>query len=173
LLGFLAGLVGVTPAAGFVTPSGAFVIGIITGALCFLGVKIKNIFDFDDSLDAFGVHCVAGIAGGLLTGLLANSAINEEDVDGAFHGSGHQLGIQIYGMVVSLGWSVFGTALVMLFVDKLIGLRVSAQSELVGLDRAEHGSTMTSQASHAPQRRKDENISFWTKLQICIGWSSV
>jgi ammonium transporter, Amt family len=156
-LGFLAGLIGITPAAGFVSPSGAFVIGIVTGASCFAGVKIKNSFDIDDSLDAFGIHAIGGIVGGLLTGLLANSAIGGED--GAFHGSGRQLGIQIYGIVVSAGWSVVGTALVMLFVDQLIGLRVSKQSELVGLDRAEHDTTMTSQGSSAAAHKVPDNAS--------------
>jgi ammonium transporter, Amt family len=148
-------LVGITPAAGFVTPSGAFVIGIVSGISCCYGVKIKNIFDFDDSLDAFGIHAIGGIMGGLLTGLLANSVVDGED--GAFHGSGRQFGIQIYGIVVSAGWSVVGTALVMLLVDKTLGLRVSAQSELVGLDFAEH-QHKGPQVSHAPlHRRKDDS----------------
>jgi ammonium transporter, Amt family len=161
-------LVGITPAAGFVTPSGAFVIGIVTGASCFAGVKIKNSLDIDDSLDAFGIHAIGGIVGGLLTGLLANSVVGGQD--GAFHGSGRQFGIQIYGIVVSAGWSVVGTALVMLLVDKLIGLRVDKQSELVGLDRAEHNATMTAQASKAPQRKGKEEETIWAKiLRYCRG----
>jgi ammonium transporter, Amt family len=164
--GFLAGLVGITPAAGFVTPSGAFVIGIVSGASCCSGVKIKNSLDIDDSLDAFGIHAIGGIVGGLLTGLLANSAIGGED--GAFHDSGRQFGLQVYGIVVSASWSIVGTALVMLFVDKLIGLRVSEQSELMGLDRAEHNTTMTSQASTA-SRRKALEISIWKRILLLCG----
>lgn len=132
-------------------------IGIVTGAACCSGVKIKNVFDFDDSLDAFGIHCIAGAVGGLLTGLLANEVVGGED--GAFHGSGRQLGIQVYGIVVSAGWSVVGTALVMILVDKTIGLRVSQQSELVGLDFAEH-QHKSSQVSHAPIHRKKEEPKF-------------
>jgi ammonium transporter, Amt family len=144
-------LVGITPAAGFVTPSGAFVIGIVSGISCCYGVKIKNIFDFDDSLDAFGIHAIGGIMGGLLTGLLANSVVDGED--GAFHGSGRQFGIQIYGIVVSAGWSVFGTALVMLLVDKTLGLRVPPRTEY-RMDELLHGSTLTNQAGAA--RRIDD-----------------
>lgn len=156
-LGFIAGLVGVTPAAGFVTPSGAFVIGIVTGICCCFGVKIKNIFDFDDSLDAFGIHAIAGVVGGILTGLLANETIGGQN--GAFHGSGRQLGIQIYAIIVTMGWSAVGTSLVMFLVDKTLGLRVSAQSELAGLDRAEHGNTLTMQSSNTAAKRKTDEPS--------------
>ena len=130
-------------------------IGIVSGVSCCYGVKIKNFLDIDDSLDAFGIHAIGAIVGGLLTGLLANSVIGGQD--GAFHGSGRQFGLQIYGIVVSAGWSIVGTALVMFLVDKLVGLRVSEQSELVGLDRAEHDTTMTSQASKAPSHKKVES----------------
>ena len=157
-----------TPAAGFVTPSGAFVIGIVTGGCCCFGVKIKNIFDFDDSLDAFGIHAIAGVVGGILTGLLANEIVGGQN--GAFHDSGRQLGIQIYGIVVTIGWSIVGTSLIMLFVDKTLGLRVSAQSELAGLDRAEHGNTMTAQGSNSAQlkfmQKKNYNLlSFFNKKE--------
>ncbi len=129
-------------------------IGIVTGVSCFYGVKIKDTFGFDDSLDAFGIHAIAGIVGGLLTGLLANETIGGQN--GAFHGSGRQLGIQIYGIVVTIGWSAFGTAIIMLAVDNMIGLRVSAQSELVGLDRTEHGNTLTTQGSVAPKKAQPQ-----------------
>eukprot|EP00604_Paraphysomonas_vestita_P004468 CAMPEP_0174825404 /NCGR_PEP_ID=MMETSP1107-20130205/42712_1 /TAXON_ID=36770 /ORGANISM="Paraphysomonas vestita, Strain GFlagA" /LENGTH=352 /DNA_ID=CAMNT_0016056959 /DNA_START=734 /DNA_END=1792 /DNA_ORIENTATION=+ len=231
--GFIAGLVGITPAAGFVTPSGSFVIGIITGGVCCFGVKIKDIFDFDDSLDAFGIHAIAGVVGGILTGLLASeqtrnklhlhgvgyqfglqllgivatatwAAIgtflvmylvdktfglrvdkNTEEAgtnkmiaiagvvggiltgllaneriggqDGAFHGSGHQLGIQIYGIVVTIGWSAVGTFLVMYLVDKTFGLRVDKNTEARGLDLPQVGSTLTAQASKATPRNHNNN----------------
>lgn len=130
------------------TPSGAFVIGIVGGACCYGGVKIKKYIDIDDSLDAFGIHAVGGIAGGILTGLLSNSVVGGDHTDGAFHGSGRQLGLQLYGIVVTAGWSVVGTGIVMLLVDVTLGLRVSKETELMGLDRGEHETTMANQASN-------------------------
>jgi ammonium transporter, Amt family len=152
-LGTIAGLVGITPAAGYVSPSSAFIIGISSGIACHFGIKIKHVFDFDDSLDAFGIHAIAGVVGGLLTGLLAHS----HEAEGTFHGETKQIGIQIFGILVTMLWSIVGTALVFFVVDGLIGLRVSAQNEAHGLDLAQHGSTMTSQATKASRiGKKDE-----------------
>jgi ammonium transporter, Amt family len=152
----IAGLIGITPAAGFVTPSSAFAIGIASGVSCFFGIQIKTIFDFDDSLDAFGLHAIAGIVGGLLTGLFAHTATEE----GLFHGAITQFGLQIYGIILTVVWSVFGTAFVLLIVDTFFGLRVSEKEETVGLDLAQHGSTLTAQASKASRRLgiEDQNI---------------
>jgi hypothetical protein len=148
--GSLAGLVAITPAAGYVNPTGAFIIGVAGGIACSQGVKIKNYFNFDDALDAFGIHAVGGVVGGLLVGCLAMESIGE--VRGLFYGNPKQLGLQLYGMSVTIAWSVIGTGIIMLTVDMVFGLRVSASKELIGLDRTQHASTMYSQITNAPQR---------------------
>jgi ammonium transporter, Amt family len=156
----IAGLVGITPAAGYVTPSSAFVIGIVSGVTCYYGIRIKTIFDFDDSLDAFGLHAIAGIVGGLLTGLFAHTSAEE----GLFHGAAKQFGIQIYGILLTVLWSVLGTGFVLLIVDTFLGLRVSDKEEAIGLDWAQHGNTLTSQASKAQRRIGKEEQSICCQL---------
>ncbi len=142
--GAVAGLVGITPAAGFVTPINALWIGLITGVFCyFMVVKVKTIFGYDDSLDAFGVHGAGGTIGALLTGVFASSAINPifgaGKPLGMLEGNGRQLLNQLVG--VALGWSIsiVGTLIILFVVDKLIGLRVSEDDEREGLDLSQHG----------------------------------
>ncbi len=142
--GAVAGLVGITPAAGFVTPMGSLWIGLITGVFCFfMVVKVKNIFGYDDSLDAFGVHGSGGTIGAILTGLFANSGINAifgaGKATGFFEGNHHQLVNQLVG--IGLAWviSIVGTLLILFVVDKLMGLRVSEDDEREGLDLTQHG----------------------------------
>ncbi len=142
--GAVAGLVGITPAAGFVTPMSALWIGLITGVFCFyMVVKVKNIFGYDDSLDAFGVHGAGGTMGALLTGLFANSAINPllgaGKPTGFFEGNHHQIVNQITGVAIAWTLSIVGTLLILVIVDKLIGLRVSEEDERTGLDLTQHG----------------------------------
>lgn len=142
--GAVAGLVGITPAAGFVTPISALWIGLLTGIFCFLMVFIvKNKFGYDDSLDAFGVHGAGGTLGAILTGIFANSAINpilgKGHATGLLEGNAHQLLNQAVG--VGLAWviSIVGTLVLLVIVDKTIGLRVSADDEVTGLDLSQHG----------------------------------
>ena len=142
--GAVAGLVGITPAAGFVTPMGALWIGAITGVFCFyMVVKVKNIFGYDDSLDAFGVHGSGGTLGAVLTGLFANSGINAVfgagKATGFFEGNHHQLLNQLVGVALAWVISIVGTLLILFVVDKLIGLRVSEDDEREGLDVSQHG----------------------------------
>ncbi len=142
--GAVAGLVGITPAAGFVTPMSALWIGLITGVFCFyMVVKVKNVFGYDDSLDAFGVHGAGGTMGALLTGLFANSAINPllgaGKPTGFFEGNHHQIVNQITGVGIAWTLSIVGTLLILVVVDKLIGLRVSDEDERIGLDLTQHG----------------------------------
>jgi hypothetical protein len=144
-------LVAITPAAGFVSQTGAFIIGAVGGVAVSRGVLIKDIFKFDDALDAFGVHAIAGLLGSLMVGLFAKEEIG--GVNGAFYGHPKQLGLQVYGVVVTAGWACFGTWLVMTFVDVFIGLRVSASKE-GNMDRSQHGSTMYSQISSVPDRKQ-------------------
>ena len=142
--GAVAGLVGITPAAGFVTPMSALWIGLITGVFCFfMVVTVKNLFGYDDSLDAFGVHGAGGTMGAILTGLFANSAINplfgKDKATGFFEGNHHQIVNQFTGVAIAWGLSIVGTTVILFLVDKLIGLRVSEEDERTGLDISQHG----------------------------------
>jgi hypothetical protein len=151
LSGCIAGLVAITPAAGYVNPTGAFIIGAAGGIACSQGVKIKNYFNFDDALDAFGIHAVGGVVGGLLLGCFATEHVGGNN--GLFYGNPRQLGLQFYGIVVTMLWSGVMTGLIFVGVDKTIGLRVDPRIELAGLDRAEHGSTMDAQMVNLAKRR--------------------
>ncbi|HEY6466333.1 MAG TPA: ammonium transporter [Candidatus Acidoferrales bacterium] len=146
--GSVAGLVAITPAAGFVTPMGALIIGLIAGAFCFWMVTVvKNRFGYDDSLDAFGVHGAGGTIGALLTGIFASSVINPifKKADGTVLPSGvlegnfHQILNQFVGVAIAWGLAIVGTLVILFLVDKTIGLRVSEESEQQGLDLTQHG----------------------------------
>ena len=146
--GAVAGLVAITPAAGFVQPMSAVVIGLVAGAFCyFMVIKVKNWFGYDDSLDAFGVHGAGGTLGAVLTGLFASSAINPIFKDakgnplpsGAVDGNWHQVLNQLVG--IGLAWiiSIVGTLILLKLVDLTVGLRVSRDQEVEGLDLTQHG----------------------------------
>jgi ammonium transporter, Amt family len=142
--GAVAGLVAITPASGFVTPMGSLWIGLFAGVFCFwMVVKVKNIFGYDDSLDAFGVHGAGGTLGALLTGLFANSVINPifgvGKATGFFEGNHRQLLNQAVGVGIAWGLSIVGTLIILFVVDKLIGLRVTEEAEREGLDLSQHG----------------------------------
>ncbi|WP_421915600.1 ammonium transporter [Mesorhizobium sp.] len=131
--GAVAGLVAVTPASGFVNPTGAFIIGILAGVICYISaVKVKHIFGYDDSLDAFGVHGVGGIVGALLTGALADPLINPA-------GKGGSVAIQLYGIVFTILWTAIATFVILYIVKALVGLRPTTQEEVEGLDISQHG----------------------------------
>ena len=130
--GAVAGLVAITPAAGFVEPWGAIVIGLVAGAVCFYAVNLKSRFGYDDSLDVVGVHLVGGIVGALLTGILASTAVN------AFEGGTVQFGKQAIGVAATLGFSFLVTLAILKIVDVLVGLRVSEEDEVTGLDLSQH-----------------------------------
>jgi Amt family ammonium transporter len=131
--GAVAGLVAVTPASGFVNPTGAFVIGIVAGILCYVAaVKVKHMFGYDDSLDAFGVHGVGGIIGALLTGVFADPAINAL-------GEGASVGKQLYGIIFTILWTAIATAAILYLVKALVGLRPTKSEEVEGLDITQHG----------------------------------
>lgn len=146
--GAVAGLVAITPAAGFVQPMSAIVMGLIVGVFCFfMVVKVKQIFGYDDSLDAFGVHGAGGTLGAILTGIFANSAVNPILKDssgkvlpsGLLEGNGHQLLNQIIGVALAWVISAVGTFVLLKIVDTVIGLRVTAEDESTGLDLTQHG----------------------------------
>jgi Amt family ammonium transporter len=138
--GVVAGLVAITPAAGFVGLGSSLLIGLIAGVLGFFSVAIlKNKIGYDDSLDAFGVHGMCGIWGALATGLFANPAINEIGT-GLFFGNPGQVAIQAISIVGTIVYTAIGT-LIVIFVTKALtgGIRVSEEDEILGLDSAIHG----------------------------------
>ncbi len=138
--GAVAGLVAITPAAGFVDVGAALIIGLAAGILGFVFVaKIKHKLGYDDSLDAFGVHGICGIWGALATGLFANPAVNEAGT-GLFYGNPKQVWIQLISIVGTAAYSAIAT-LIVIFVARLItgGIRIDKESEIEGLDNAFHG----------------------------------
>ncbi len=138
LSGAVAGLVAITPAAGYVNPAGALVIGLIAGLVCLWGVtSLKHRFKYDDSLDAFGVHGLGGIVGAILTGVFALESIG--GTAGAIEGNIAQIGIQIWGIVATIVWSGIATFAILKGIDAIIGLRVSKEEEIEGLDINLHG----------------------------------
>jgi ammonium transporter, Amt family len=139
ITGSVAGLAAVTPASGFVKPTGAVWIGIGAAALCYYtAVILKAKFGYDDTLDAFGVHGVGGIWGVLATGLFASKAVNPAGADGLFYGGTALLWAQVKGTLVTTAWSLAGTFVILKALDLVMGLRVSEHEERVGLDLTGH-----------------------------------
>jgi ammonium transporter, Amt family len=142
--GCVAGLVAITPASGFVTPMSALWIGLIAGVVCYLMVvKVKALFGYDDSLDAFGVHGAGGTLGALLTGIFASSTINPilgaGKPTGLLEGNKGQIVNQFIGVAIAWTLSIVGTLIILFIVDKVVGLRVSEEDERTGLDLSQHG----------------------------------
>jgi Amt family ammonium transporter len=146
--GAVAGLVAITPAAGFVGPMAALLIGLIAGVVCYTMVaKVKEWFGYDDSLDAFGVHGAGGTLGALLTGVFASRYVNPVFKDaqgnatgsGLFDGNAHQLLNQATGVVIAWVLAAAGTVALLKIVDLTVGLRVTEEQEIKGLDLTQHG----------------------------------
>jgi ammonium transporter, Amt family len=146
--GAVAGLVAITPAAGFVGPMPALLIGLIAGAFCYYMVAaVKARFGYDDSLDAFGVHGAGGTLGAILTGIFASSAVNPILKDaqgnalpsGMIDGNFHQIVNQLVGIAVAWTLAIVGTLIILKIVDMTVGLRVSEEHEVMGLDLSQHG----------------------------------
>jgi Amt family ammonium transporter len=139
ITGAVAGLVAITPAAGFVNLNGAVWIGVGVSVICYFSVAIvKAKFGYDDSLDAFGVHGVGGIWGAVATGLWATKAVNSAGADGLFYGNPVQLLIQVKAVLVTIAYSGVASYLLLKLVDRTVGLRVSEQEERIGLDLTQH-----------------------------------
>ena len=136
--GAVAGLVAITPAAGFVSPISAILIGLVAGTLCYLAVVAKSKLGYDDALDVVGVHGVGGLWGALATGLFASTAINPGGADGLFFGNASLLFIQAEGALATIAYSVVVTFIILKGIDLTIGLRVSAEDEQQGLDLSQH-----------------------------------
>jgi Amt family ammonium transporter len=137
--GAVAGLVAITPAAGYVEPMSAFWIGAIAGAVCYGAVAVLKIkLDYDDSLDTFGLHGIGGIVGAFLTGVFANVAVNPAGANGLFKNNGAQVVNQIVGVLATISYSSIGTFILLKIVDAAVGLRISKEDELEGLDLSQH-----------------------------------
>lgn len=139
--GAVAGLVAITPAAGFVGPISSVVIGIVAGAVCYFAVLAKHSLGYDDALDVVGVHCVGGIWGAIATGLFASKAINAAGSDGLFFGNPGQLWTQILAVLITLVYSFIVTLVILYIIKAIMGLKVSEEDEFVGCDTSEHGET--------------------------------
>ena len=141
--GAVAGLVAITPASGFVNPMGALVIGIVAGLVCFWGATgLKHAMGYDDSLDAFGVHGIGGFVGAILTGVFAIEVIGGEGKKGLIDGNAGQVLTQLWGSLVCIAWCAVATFIILKIIDALIGLRVTAEEEVEGLDINLHGETV-------------------------------
>ncbi|MEU6079801.1 ammonium transporter [Streptomyces sp. NPDC047108] len=139
--GAVAGLVAITPAGGSVSPLGAIAVGAIAGVLCAMAVGLKYRLNYDDSLDVVGVHLVGGVVGSLLVGFFATGGV-QSDAKGLFYGGGlDQLGKQATGVFAVLAYSLLVSAILAFAVDKVIGMRVSEDVEVSGIDQDEHAET--------------------------------
>jgi Amt family ammonium transporter len=137
--GAVGGLVAITPAAGFVNISGAIIIGVAAGVIPFFAVaKLKPMFGYDDTLDAFGIHGIGGTIGAILTGVFADPAINEAG-KGLLYGNPGQLLTQLIAVAVTLVYSGVMTFIIFMIIKAVVGLRVGAEEETIGLDESEHG----------------------------------
>jgi ammonium transporter, Amt family len=137
--GAVGGLVAITPAAGFVNIGGALCIGLAAGVIPFFAVaKLKPMFGYDDTLDAFGIHGIGGTIGALLTGVFADPAINEAG-KGLLYGNPGQLWTQIIAVAVTIAYSAIMTFVIFMIIKATVGLRVGAEEETIGLDESEHG----------------------------------
>src|SRR5262245_3112177 len=139
--GAVAGLVAITPASGYVGPMSSIVIGAVAGALCYSACNLKSRFGYDDSLDVVGVHGVGGTWGALATGLFASKAINDGGADGLFFGNPGQLWTQAIAVVSTIVLAVVLTWVILKIVDAVVGLRVSDEDEVAGLDLSQHSET--------------------------------
>jgi Amt family ammonium transporter len=139
ITGAVAGLAAVTPGAGFVALSGAIWIAIFAGIICWLAVTaLKARFQYDDSLDAFGVHGIGGIWGTIAVGIWATKAVNAGGVDGLLYGNPHQLWLQIKAVGLTMVYSFVMSMILFKVVDFVIGLRVKERDEAIGLDLTQH-----------------------------------
>jgi ammonium transporter, Amt family len=146
--GAVAGLVAITPASGFVTPMSALIIGFIAGVVCYFAVTgLKKALGYDDSLDAFGVHGVGGFTGAILTGVFANSAVNTVFKDaqggalpsGLIEGNPKQVLNQLIASLIAIVMTIVGSFVILKVVDLIVGVRISGEDEVTGLDLSQHG----------------------------------
>ncbi|HJW48737.1 MAG TPA: ammonium transporter [Candidatus Limnocylindria bacterium] len=136
--GAVAGLVAITPAAGYVDVSSAIVIGLGAGTICYLGIQLTKRLRVDDALDVFGVHGVGGAWGAIATGLFASSAVNSAAANGLINGNPAQLGIQLVAVAAVVGYAAVMTFVILKVINLFVALRVPEQDEVLGLDASQH-----------------------------------
>ena len=139
--GAVAGLVAITPASGFVGPVSSIIIGGLAGIICYSAILLKSRLGYDDSLDVVGIHGFGGTWGALATGLFASTAINPDGANGLFFGNPGQLWIQFVSVIASMAFAFFMTLIILKVVDLIIGLRVTEEEEIRGLDISLHNET--------------------------------
>ncbi len=139
--GAVAGLVAITPAAGFVGPLSSIILGLVAGMVCYGGVLLKERLGYDDSLDVVGIHGLGGIWGALATGLFASTAVNSGGADGLFFGNPAQVGIQLISILATCIFVFAASYIILKVVDAVVGLRVSPEEEEQGLDLSQHSET--------------------------------
>jgi Amt family ammonium transporter len=144
--GAVAGLVAITPGAGFVTPLSSIFIGFVGGTVCYLAISvIKAKFGYDDALDAFGCHGIGGTWGALATGIFASTTVNPAGADGLFYGNASLLGIQAMSVGITIAFTVAATFIILKVIALVMKLRVSEEQESTGLDLSLHGETAYSE----------------------------
>jgi Amt family ammonium transporter len=136
--GAVAGLVAITPASGFVGPVSAIIIGGLAGAICYGGVLLKSRLGYDDSLDVVGIHGLGGTWGALATGLFASTKINPDGANGLFFGNPGQLWIQFLSVIATMAFAFVMTFVILKLIDVFIGLRMSEEDEIKGMDEILH-----------------------------------
>jgi Amt family ammonium transporter len=137
--GALAGLVAITPAAGFVSPISAIIIGLAAGVICYAAVLAKSKLGYDDALDVVGIHGVGGLFGALATGLFASTAVNPAGANGLFFGNAHQFVVQAIGAGAAIAYSIVLTFIILKVVGVLTGgIRLEQEDEMQGLDLSQH-----------------------------------
>ena len=136
--GAVAGLVAITPAAGFVGPMAAMIIGFVAGGLCYAAIFLKTRLGYDDALDVVAVHGVGGFWGALATGLFASTVWNPDGANGLFFGNPHQFVVQLTGAVAAIAYSMILTFIILKVTDTLVGIRVQDEEEVQGLDLTQH-----------------------------------
>jgi ammonium transporter, Amt family len=136
--GAVAGLVAITPASGFVTPGGAILIGLVAGGLCYSATLLRERVRVDDALDVFAVHGVGGVFGAIATGVLATSAV-QASYKGLIDGNAGQVLTQLIAVAATIAYAVVGTFVIVKVVDGILGIRISAKDEELGIDLAVHG----------------------------------
>ena len=139
--GAIAGLATITPAAGFVGPNSAIIIGCIAGVVCYLAVNAKSRLGLDDSLDVVGIHGIGGIVGTVCLGFFASTSVNPEGVDGLFFGNASQVGRQLFGVGVVVGYTFVISWILFKVIHGVLGMRLPEDAEVEGMDSTEHSET--------------------------------
>jgi Amt family ammonium transporter len=172
--GAIAGLVAITPACGYVDMTGAFFTGLFGGFFCYFGAQLKHrVFKIDDALDAFGVHAIGGIVGGVCVGFFASEQVTGSyEVQGVYYSSRwvglNQLAKQVAGICFALTWSAIGSFIILKGIDVTIGLRVSEEEEDSGLDSSLHGETIINPGGGGMVKLQDES----TKAPVHVNYVS-